>query len=137
MFRVILKRHRRMLTVIAVVVLVLGALVCASMVWSRQVTNSMRVMMCSRKLEAQLKAGDHHASPARSDCTDVWNRPIHYFSNGKGFVVVSYGRDGRPDRGDYLVLLRMDRAPERHSNCFSLDGDTVFVSGHTYSACLK
>jgi hypothetical protein len=137
MFRVILKRHRRILTVLAVVVLVLGALICASMVWSRQVTNSILVQLCSRRARDQVDASSKHELPMTVDCRDAWNRPVHYFSDGEHFVMVSYGRDGKPDSLGYAKLLRNRAGREQRSNCFSLDMDTVFVGADMYSGCLK
>ena len=41
---------------------------------------------------------------ARSILVDAWGYPLRYYSTGSAFILVSVGKDGKPDFADYWAL---------------------------------
>ncbi|MFZ2491875.1 MAG: type II secretion system protein GspG [Thermoanaerobaculia bacterium] len=64
---------------------------------------------------------------------DLWRHPVAYRSDGTTFLLVSYGRDGRPDGTDYLAAARS----KLHLPCESVDSDQFFSNFGEHRTCGK
>lgn len=78
----------------------------------------------------QLSAGERFAKGL-----DGWGHPVLYRSNGEQYLLVSYGRDGRPDGTDYVQM----RAAGRWDNgpCSDPDADIIFSDRGEHRTCGK
>jgi hypothetical protein len=54
---------------------------------------------------------------------DVYGRPLHYTSDGKEFVLASYGKDGLPDRN-----LADPEVSLTNPICSDANADTTYTS---------
>jgi len=56
---------------------------------------------------------------------DAWGNLFHFESRGEAFVLVSYGRDWRPDGTDYWALREQGDHPSGWRICGDFDRDEV------------
>lgn len=98
-----------------------------------QINNSIIMQGFARELEDTRKAKG--AFPEHFEGKDYWGRPVHYFSDGQRFALVSYGRDGEPDRLYDTKILHS--TPEREQVCLRPNRDTVFRETGAVVYCLK
>lgn len=66
--------------------------------------------------------------------TDGWGHPIHYERVADGYVIASFGRDGKSD-GLNLSLIRKPHL--RSSQCRNHDLDLIRTDLHWYRQCAK
>jgi len=69
--------------------------------------------------------------------TDTWGHPLLYESDGTMFLLVSYGRDGRPDGSDYRVLRALGDLPNGWNICGNYDADEVMSDLGWHRLCGK
>lgn len=73
---------------------------------------------------------------------DVYDEPLHYDRRGEAYVLVSYGRDRRPDGSDYWSTretraVGRDASPSRsHFKCRNPDADLVVSDRGMHQACI-
>lgn len=121
---------------IAVLVVVLGVAAAAgaglhfATVIGAQVSSSSQLQRVREQLEATKRESGRY--PPSLAWNDVWHRPLLYRSNGKRFLLVSFGRDGVPDQG-----YDLETPPAEAPSCFSQDRDTVFTERGPIVFCLK
>lgn len=65
---------------------------------------------------------------------NAWGFPVHYESDGKYYILVSYGRDGKPDGLD-CAKLRI--TPGFTKICGEWDSDQVFSDLGQHRICGK
>jgi hypothetical protein len=66
---------------------------------------------------------------------DSWGHGVRYESDESSYLLVSFGRDGRPDGSDYSAMRavgRLDNAP-----CRSFDADIVLTDQGELRNCGK
>src|SRR5262249_18790550 len=66
---------------------------------------------------------------------DGWGHDFHYESNGAAFVLVSFGRDGKPDGTDYWQLRETGDHPSGWNICGTFDADEVMSDTGWQRAC--
>jgi len=72
---------------------------------------------------------------------DVYAEPLHYSARGDAFVLVSYGRDRRPDGSDYWntretrAVVRDAPVSRSHFACRDPDADLVVSDRGLHTAC--
>lgn len=76
-----------------------------------------------------LRAGDQ--------VLDGWGHEFLYKSDGKTFLLVSYGRDGKSDGSDYLALRASGNHPPGDSICGQYDADEVMSDVGWHRLCGK
>ena len=129
----VVRRRAIAIGLVAVLVLITGAGL-AIRSFEDQVNNSILVQLLASRVRNERAA--HGAYPKSINERDFWGRELLYIANGTGFVLVSFGRDGRPDRADYARLIGYK--PSSVSNtCLSPSSDTVFTDQGPVSCCLK
>lgn len=69
--------------------------------------------------------------------TDNWGHPFHYSSDGATFLLVSHGRDGKPDGSDYAALRAAGPYPPDGLICGKNDADEVMSDLGWHRACGK
>ena len=67
---------------------------------------------------------------------DIWGNSFGYESNGEQFVLVSFGRDGKPDSRDYWPYRSTPTTPPRRI-CGSPNMDQVMSDLGVHQACYK
>lgn len=65
---------------------------------------------------------------------DRWGNAIHYESKGDRYVLVSFGRDGKPDGVDYWRLREQNTY---RRVCGDLDADYVVSDRGSHQGCGK
>lgn len=63
---------------------------------------------------------------------DAWDHPLRYFSDGQIFLLVSVGRDGKPETEDYHELREADSS---HEVCGDPDADLVVSDVGWHQRC--
>jgi hypothetical protein len=71
----------------------------------------------------------------RSALLDGWGHEFLYTSDGERFVLVSYGRDGKPDERDYYAIG--DLPTSSTSICGEFDADEVASDAGYHRLCGK
>ena len=66
---------------------------------------------------------------------DSWGNNIVFISNGDTFVIVSCGRDGKPDGTNYFAL-EVPRFPDDEL-CSNANIDQILTDAGWYRACAK
>ena len=101
--------------------------------FTAQINNSIRLDFYARELQ-ELKEDDGRYPPSFSR-QDYFGREVLYRATPEHFILVSFGKDGRPDANydDWLA----NPPSERASNCMSPNADTVFLESGPVVFCLK
>ena len=86
-------------------------------------------------LTAALRERPAVGPPATANGTDLWGHPVLYRRDRDGFLLVSLGRDGKPDGTDYASLRGAVKASEKP--CRNPDADQVFSDRGDLRACGK
>jgi hypothetical protein len=68
--------------------------------------------------------------------TDWWGNPVQYQSDGTKFVLISFGRDGKPDGLDPWNLRERNDTPAPMT-CGNPDADQVMSDLGFHRACFK
>jgi hypothetical protein len=118
---------------------VYGVVVRPFLLGMKQVQNLVSVREYARGLEAyRARAGSYPSTLAEAIQSqpvfghpipvglDLWGNPISYSRVADGFLLVSYGRDGKPDGTNYEQLRRegkLDNAPCRDVNADQIVSD--------------
>jgi hypothetical protein len=77
------------------------------------------------------------ALPA-SESLDAWGHALHYQRlRPDGYLLVSFGRDGKPDGSDYLALRNLGDHPPGYSICGKYDADEVMSDKGWHRICGK
>ena len=66
---------------------------------------------------------------------DRWGHLVDYQSDGQQYLLVSFGRDGRPDGSDYAGLRRAGQL--ENGPCRNPDADTIFSDRGELRNCGK
>ena len=66
---------------------------------------------------------------------DLWNHPLSYRKQGAGFLLVSFGRDGKPDGTDYEALRSSQTQDE--TPCRNPDADQIVSEKGWHRSCGK
>lgn len=66
---------------------------------------------------------------------DAWGHPMLYRSDGRQFLLVSFGRDGLPDGSDYVAMRTAGKAD--NSPCGNPDADIIFSDRGELRTCGK
>jgi len=69
--------------------------------------------------------------------SDAWGNKLAYQSDGGTFVLVSYGRDGKPDGNDYRALRALGDHPPGFDICGNYDADEVMSDRGWHRLCGK
>src|SRR5262245_57291618 len=56
---------------------------------------------------------------------DSWGNPLHYESDGKGFVLASYGMKGKPDAAQFAHTDTVATFPLQYDICGNFQADEV------------
>ena len=98
-----------------------------------------------RRLKARVDADVRRAGgppPSIRPVRDGWGHEVLYLTDGRGFVIVSPGRDGKPDREGYEDLLASAPAPADQPGregprdiCGFFDADEVLTDRGWVAAC--
>ena len=68
---------------------------------------------------------------------DAWGHRFHYESRGSSFILVSYGKDGQPDGGDYWRLREAGDHPRGWNICGHFNEDEVMSDKGWHRICGK
>ena len=71
---------------------------------------------------------------------DMWGHPISYTRLPDGYLLVSFGRDGRPDGTDYNRMRSesvFQSAAQQEKPCRNPDADVVLSDRGAHRACAK
>lgn len=130
------------------IVLVLGAAVLipvlvamyASSVQPRimagmQARNHADVLLIKAKLDGDLQHLGRAPSRLPWKEPDVWGHDFFYVTDGKSYVLASFGRDGKPGRRDYAGLLGAGPAGEPREICGDFDADEVATDRGWVARC--
>jgi hypothetical protein len=74
------------------------------------------------------------AYPREYDVVDYYGFSVFYVSDGKSYMLVSFGKDGRADRKYDITRIT---SIERADNCFNVDADSVVINNESRVRCLK
>ena len=113
-----------------------SALALGLVYWSvfTQIGNCVSVQTAAKQIA--LHRLIHGSYPESITAKDKWGQDLLYITNGRGFVVVSFGLGGRPDRDDYAEMIGQ-RAQRRSSNCEWPWTDSVFTDDGAVICCSK
>ena len=125
---------RRLLRLRALVALcVIGTLAAAAWwmlsVRTSQINNSLVLQSYCMQRSYLRRYGA--PEPDFGDAKDFYGRPILY--SGTRSLLVSYGKDGVPDRNYDAELAELATI----SNCYSANADTVFLDCRPVRSCFK
>lgn len=145
-------RTRTIVTVLAAVQALLVVAQYAYWSFENQINNSIVLQrVASRVMEQRARCGAYPSLLDRRDwlareagdpadtvdlTRDWWGREMLYVNNMTGFVLVSYGWGGRPDRLDYVRWAAIG-ATTVTDTCFIPWRDTVFTDQGCVACCLK
>jgi hypothetical protein len=146
------RRRSCLLSAAAVVLLVTifgGWLVRRQMLWTSQIRNVELFKLYRAALDEYFEV--HKVYPcALSEATanarwmdvrrnlDQWGYAVHYESRGASFVLVSFGRGGRPDGLDYWRLRELnDDSRVARDICFQWSADQVYSDRGFHRCCGK
>ncbi len=119
-----------------IVLLGVGAVVCAGLSIAAQINKSIIVQRLAKRVEGSR--GDDGRYPESID--DLYSegeqRDVVYASNGHHFVLVAGGFGGRPSPG-YERWLAERPVVVAQSNCVTPWADTVFTDRGAELYCLK
>lgn len=100
-----------------------------------QVRNHADLLMIKAKLDGDLMhLGRAPISPPWKE-PDVWGHEFHYLTDGRSYVLASFGRDGKPDREDYAALLGAPVAERPRDVCGDYDADEVATDQGWVALC--
>lgn len=133
LFRAIIFRRLSDVQGLAVLVAIAGLVCWWFWAFPLQINNSIILQRYARRLDNLRKA--QGAFPDHFEGTDYWGRPLRYFTDGQHFALVSYGRDGEPDRSYGANILAS--TPERETVCLRPNRDTVFRETGPVVYCLE
>ena len=67
---------------------------------------------------------------------DLWGYPLRYESDGTGYVLVSYGKDGRPALADYWALRNQAHGAATNI-CLKWNADQILSDVGWHQSCGK
>lgn len=126
-------------------ILVVGSLVAAA-VWFfanvallRPASNEILKIWSHKLAKFKEKNGNY---PSRLEelgldeewLDDAWGHRLHYIRSGDGYVLVSFGRDGKSDGTD---LEKVRKPGMRYKGCTSYDDDLIVTDINWYRQCAK
>ena len=118
---------------IAVAVLAYAAVVRPMLLRSTQITNLQTMRRFKGEVESFQRA--HGAYPKSFSGLDAWGNAVSYTSDGRQYLLVSYGRDGRPDGSDYRAMRATGEL--RNEPCADLNANIVFSDRGELRNCGK
>ena len=143
-------RNRILIGVVAAVILVgvaYGAVLRPRLLTARQVVNHARshtlysyVLDYNRDHNRYPLSLEQAIPPERKDSAfsdDAWGNAFMYESDGATFLLVSYGRDGKPDGSDYNTIRRLGDHPPDYDICGAYDADEVMSDNGWHRICGK
>jgi hypothetical protein len=82
---------------------------------------------------------EHGSYPTElpSRAIDRWSHPLHYKRMADGYLLISFGRDGKPDGSDYLALRNLGDHPSGYRICGQYDADEVMSDRGWHRVCGK
>jgi len=83
------------------------------------------------------RTGGYPSSLPTSESVDAWGHPLRYQKLADGYLLVSFGRDGKPDGSDYLALRALGDHPAGHDICGAYDADEVMSDNGWHRLCGK
>ena len=142
------KRLRIVLKIFAALVLLVAVAVSLLLYLASQGGNQIRSLIALQRYQkflVEYAAANGGAYPEQLEVVyrpeegfeglDGWGNPILYLSDGSYYVLVSCGRDGKPDGLNYVALRNEPRL--ENPNCEDLDLDQVLTDQGWYRACGK
>lgn len=96
-----------------------------------QVANHDRCSDIQARVEDYREANGHYPPDLSSFSwwarRDMWGRRVFYERRGDGYILVSFGRDGKPDGTDYWELrMRLDESGHYYASS---------LRNHEYNIC--
>lgn len=143
---------RRRLLIVALAIVIVGAVGAWAYRYVKAYEEQINNLELAKSYVQALEEyrGTHHAYPDRlsevfglwrgyasaAPGADWWGHPLYYESNGRQFLLISLGRDGRPDRpmqgyGSFRSLERCRRI------CGRPNDDQVLSERGFHQACYK
>lgn len=116
----------------AIAALLLGAWWCVNS-FTVQMNNSIILRQYADELRRQRQRDGRY--PESFKGLDYWQRPVYYKADEDRFVLVSYGKDGRPDTEYEHWLTNPPNG--RKDVCLFPNDDTVFLDTGSSRACSK
>ena len=80
--------------------------------------------------------GDYPAT-LPPQAVDRWGYPLRYNRLTDGYLLISFGRDGKPDGSDYLALRNLGDHPPGYRICGQMDADEVMSDRGWHRVCGK
>ena len=123
----------------SLVALVLALYVLAVIVVRRPASNEILKIWSSHLKKYKEKTGSY---PDRLEVIglgeewldDAWGNRLHYRLSGEGYVLVSFGMDGKSDGTD---LDKVRKPGMRYKGCKSYDDDLIVTDINWYRQCAK
>lgn len=145
--------RRGWLVATGITVLLLGALGSVGysvmlrprLLTGRQVRNHAQCQVVEARLRQAFESNGRYPitlaevgrSHGEDHSIDSWGHSLFYQSDGSTFLLVSYGRDGRPDGSDYLALREQGDHPGGYNTCGNFDADEVMSDLGWHRLCGK
>jgi hypothetical protein len=109
-----------------------------ALIFLHQVQNHVRCTAAEYWVKQQHTQTGSYPNVLRPDLvTDAWGHPIQYTRLPDGYLIVSFGRDGKPDGSDYLALRSAGDHPAGDSICGHPDADEVLSDKGWHRLCGK
>ena len=125
----------RPIILVGIALSIVGTLYYGYCSFYQQINNFIRLNGVARELSIEKERNGRH--PAQFDRQDFWGRPILYQTDGRTFLLVSYGADGVPDRSSYAIAELGSPPVVRRDVCLERDRDTIFIGEHLVQGCAK
>ena len=118
---------------IAVAAVAYALVVRPFMLRGTQVANLEHMRRYDLEIRSYWQA--HGSFPRSFSGLDSWGHPVSYVSDGTQYLLVSYGRGGRPDGSDYTAMRSIGEL--RNEPCADVNADIIFADRGELRNCGK